>query len=244
MNGSFRAAFARLMDPRSSLAGSLVLALLLGAVNSAIYDFAKKRLGDTLGTFVGIAVAALLIALAVVGVSFLASRRRGKVRVTGEPAPRSRGLIVLVGPERPGAPKPAREAIGYHLKDDKGNRVLQHCWLVASTDGLSVAEELAKELEKAGAKGDVVHVKDPTEARETYEEVNGIYERELVKAGLADADVIADFTGTTKPMTSGMILACAPKERAMEYLVAQRDDAGHPNLRIRPIPKLIRWEGA
>src|SRR5437773_844324 len=40
---------------------------------------------------------------------------------------------------------------------------------------------------------------------------------------IAEADIICDFTGMTKPVTAGMILACAPRGRRLQYLQGQYD---------------------
>lgn len=53
-----------------------------------------------------------------------------------------------------------------------------------------------------------------------------ILDVEAVQAGLMPDDLIADITGGTKPMTTGMGLACLVRNLDMEYMKAPRDESG------------------
>lgn len=54
----------------------------------------------------------------------------------------------------------------------------------------------------------------PGDAQDTFDHVNRIFRI----AGFSPQEIIADFTGGTKPMTVGMIMACLPRERDLEYV--------------------------
>jgi hypothetical protein len=58
---------------------------------------------------------------------------------------------------------------------------------------------------------------DPNHIRE---QVNRIYEQAQAQLGLAASDLIADYTGGTKSMTVGVVLACTDPERHLQYLVS------------------------
>ena len=40
----------------------------------------------------------------------------------------------------------------------------------------------------------------------------------MARKGLAENDIMCDFTGMTKHMSAGMIFACAPKEARLQYM--------------------------
>jgi hypothetical protein len=54
----------------------------------------------------------------------------------------------------------------------------------------------------------------PADAQDTFDQVNRIFRR----SGYPPQDLIADFTGGTKPMAVGMIMACLPQQRELEYV--------------------------
>lgn len=54
----------------------------------------------------------------------------------------------------------------------------------------------------------------PSDSQDTFDKVNRIFR----KSGYLPSDVIADFTGGTKPMSFGMIMACLPAERELQYV--------------------------
>ncbi len=132
-----------------------------------------------------------------------------------------RGLIVLVGIGRPGEDpmqQSAGIAISYHQP------VLQACWLIATageTGSLPIAQILADQCETAGVQPYIRTVADPFNVQESYELVERIYTQEVPKAGLAEDQVIADFTGGVKPMSAGMILACGD-QHPMQYMTGRK----------------------
>lgn len=158
-----------------------------------------------------------------------------------ERPPKHLGLMVFVGPGRVNTdPKrqSAGEAIQYHLGE------LKHCWLlVGETSPENVkpdhrgAIDIARELERYCKDNDVKAyiwpVAEPFSAQSTYELLQVLFATQVRKAQLAPNQVISDFTGGTKPMSAGMILACGT-QRPMQYMIFAEDRSGS-------IPLLVRF---
>ncbi|MBC8074795.1 MAG: hypothetical protein H7Y32_01865 [Chloroflexales bacterium] len=131
------------------------------------------------------------------------------------------GLIVIIGPgrERASPLDPvALAAIEYHRGSKSAT--LRHCWLLASggeRGSLDVATQLKQRCAEYGIAAAVWLVDDAFSVQETYDLVQWLFANEVPPSGLADRDVICDFTGGTKPMSAGMILACGA-QRAMQYM--------------------------
>jgi CRISPR-associated protein (Cas_Cas02710). len=131
------------------------------------------------------------------------------------------GLIFLVS-----RLEPAQFAIRHHAG---GSGPLRRLWLVPSQDdndlfGRStrpVAEEINAWCKNEFPSIDVeIRGVAPGDAQETFDIVNRIFR----SSGFASRDVVADFTGGVKPMSVGMVMACLPTERELEYIVY--DQAG------------------
>jgi hypothetical protein len=149
-------------------------------------------------------------------------RRMGLIKEELAPAEGKKGLILLVSKE-----SHAMHAIHYHL--EKKN-TLERLWLIPSDDsdgsrfGAStspIADQIKLSAEslanKLGKKLKVeIHEKgvSPFDSQDTFEYVNRIFKR----SGFEPDEIIADFTGGTKPMTVGMIMACLPRDRELEYV--------------------------
>jgi hypothetical protein len=153
-----------------------------------------------------------------------------------QPTPH-RGLILLVGTGRPGEDpmsQSAGQAIEYHI-DDPALPKLEVCWLIATggeNGSLPVAQQIQEICQRKQITAHIHTVGDPFDLQESYELVKQIYEQELPD-GLTEAEVMADFTGSTKPMSAGMILACGDR-RAMQYMIGRK--AG-----IATMPKLVKF---
>jgi len=135
---------------------------------------------------------------------------------------RKKGLIVLVSRY-----ESAMFAIEYHLRD---GGPLQCVWLIPSngkeeeTFGpatIAVAnriKEEGKSLAKSKGRDLRVVIHDegvsPADAQDTFDYVNRVFRH----AKYEPNEIIADFTGATKPMTVGMIMACLPRDRELEYV--------------------------
>lgn len=166
-----------------------------------------------------------------------------KVPVTVEPQPLLRtelGLIVVVSKTPPGVKSAAAAAIEYHWIKGTGN--LKHCWLICGgQESLQSARTMLKELTgsdeyfhadkfdfkfshpdnpkrilKLTLKNlDEKNVDNPNA---TFNLVNKIY-KEAEAEELEAADIIADYTGGTKSMTAGLVLAsCASPERQLQFM--------------------------
>jgi len=202
--------------------------------------------GNILSTLISLQVGASpwLLGLLVVSVFALLGgiyklRRRATPRVLvpeDEQPQKHRGLIVLVGIGRPGEDpmqQSAGIAISYHQP------VLQTCWLVATggeTGSLSIAQILADRCKAAGVQPYVRTVADPFNVQESYELVEGIYTQEMPQAGLAEDQVIADFTGGVKPMSAGMILACGD-QRPMQYMTGRKGEIASIPISVKFAPR-------
>ena len=142
-----------------------------------------------------------------------------------ERPPKHPGLMVFVGPGRVNTdPKrqSAGAAIQYHLGE------LKHCWLIVGETSskaekpeyrgaIDIARELAGLCKDNHVKAYIWPVAEPFSAQSTYELLHVLFATQVAKAQLAPHEVICDFTGGTKPMSAGMILACGD-QRPMQYM--------------------------
>nr|WP_290225451.1 hypothetical protein [Trichocoleus desertorum] len=132
-----------------------------------------------------------------------------------------KGLIILVS-----NPASALFAIEYHLQQSK----LEKVWLIPSNDLESErfgpnSRENAKSIQQQCEQLAQQYNQDfkveihltgvsPADAQDTFDCVNQIFRRSRYDT----TDMIADFTGGTKPMSVGMIMACLPRHRELEYV--------------------------
>lgn len=186
------------------------------------------------------------------------SRWFGGRPVEIQPAPLKatfRALIVIASPG-PGISS-ARGAIEHHWNEGKGN--LEHCWIICGGEkSLESARAMIGDLPDTVLsidKPDIEYVLadksvsrrklrvslrnlEPPETdnpNATFRLVNSIYE-EAERTGIPSEDVIADYTGGTKSMTAGMVLACANPDRLLafmkpaDYLDDGRADLAKPSI--------------
>ena len=160
-----------------------------------------------------------------------------KMVVQNDKADQRKGLIVLVSPGNTEVPM---IAINHHAE------TLQHCWLVASQESYSTADEIETEVHKLYGQRIKVHdvmeylVKDANDIKNAWKIVDMIYAKDAGENGLLETDIIADITGGTKPITAGAALACSSESRDMQYITTPRDDDGNPISGAPRIPVLIR----
>lgn len=158
----------------------------------------------------------------------------GKRILRERPSPgQRRGLIVMVTP----APT-ARKAVDYHLPK------LEHLWLVTTPEMRQAANELRSYMEGQEAngmkrKGHILELEQEYDANQCYYLVRSVYEAGAAAFGLAPADIIADMTGGTKPMTAGMVLACIDMNASLEHVPTKFTGAGQPSLPLDPIEVLF-----
>lgn len=161
-----------------------------------------------------------------------------------------RGLIILVSNA-----DHALHAIRYHYAT-KGT--LRYVWLIPSNDAESErfgkgtgetaktikarCEALPSENPDQNATGRPLEAfilsqgASAGDAQDTYDLVNRVYRVDADRLGFEPGDVIADFTGGTKPMSVGMIMACLPTDRSLEYV------ALNPATRTMSGPFLIDYQ--
>jgi hypothetical protein len=178
--------------------------------------------------YVSALVAVLLLVLFYVFLDLVARKatknaRTGIEMVQSENPSHRKGLIVF---SSPGLRTTAAEnAIKAHL----GN--LQHCWIIAGPDSPGAkptsrqnAEQL---IQTYGALKPAVafYIKgldDEHNPGRAFHLVQAIY-HEAFAHGLAEGDIVADYTGGTKSMTAGMVLACSvSEERNAQYMKPRR----------------------
>ncbi len=156
-----------------------------------------------------------------------------------ERPPRYPGLSVLVGIGRRDA-KPEElshhPAIEYHLdREEAGGEPLRVCWLIA-TGGVKGSVPVAREVrERYGSRCDKMIIRvlnSPFDVQEAYRLVRRIYAEEAAEHGLAPEQVIADFTGGTKPMSVGMVLACRDRW-PMQYMYGRKAEIASTPLYVR-----------
>lgn len=155
--------------------------------------------------------------------------------------PRARGLLVLVGAGRAGKDpmsQAAGAAIQYHLETTPG---LQHCWLIPSgmnlADGAAadprqqeaivVARKLEQYCAAHGVSAQIWPIADAFRVQDTYDLIQRLLADEVPAAGLAAQEIICDFTGGTKLMSAGMILACGARW-PMQYMAYGTDGRSVP----------------
>lgn len=159
-----------------------------------------------------------------------------------ERPPQHPGLMVLVGPGRVGTDptkQSAGAAIQHHLD------ALKHCWLLVGETSskpekpdyrgaTDIARELVILCSDNGVMAHIWPVAEPFSAQSTYRLLQVLFATEVRTARLTAREVICDFTGGTKAMSAGMILACGT-QRPMQYMTFAEDRSGS-------IPLLMQFE--
>ena len=85
-------------------------------------------------------------------------------------------------------------------------------------DAAALANELQAEFATTKCHVTITPLDDPWDLQAVKSVVEKIYREQL--GALEEEEVIADFTGGTKPMTVGMIFACLSASRHLEYVPA------------------------
>jgi hypothetical protein len=204
----------------------VTFALLLGVLGNSVFELLK-------GTWLAIMLPACLSAAGLIALSIFFSPwfqqawgRAGEIiRVIPDiapPAPPAQGLVlfVAVGPGK----SSALQAAEWH--GQKGT--LRRVWLLTSTstEALAAADWVKGEIK---AKFSTVEVE--------IEQLPDIHDIKLIKArveevrlragkaGVSEWDLICDFTSLTKSASAGMILACLPRKRRLQYMHPRKYDS-------------------
>lgn len=165
-----------------------------------------------------------------------------------------KGLIVFMSL---GAEPPAKTAILHHWQE--GNGRLEHCWLICGGDpSLQKAKELVDLLIADGLPQRIFHfgtkyqyhnpedpqyplslVTDPNLANDPShicQVIEAIYtSAEYSPFSLGENDIIIDYTGGTKSMTAGAILAGASPKRRLQYIISDYQDNKPVNSRVMEV---------
>jgi hypothetical protein len=165
----------------------------------------------------------LVVAIIVFAAVFLPIRVFPPISPTSGEAnpPKKKGLILLVSNVQS-----ALYAIKYHLADGP----LEKVWLIPSHGEVATyfgqssrplavqVKEQADELAGKQGRQLEIHIHDqgvsPADAHDTYAYVTRLFRLRP----LPPNEMIADFTGGTKPMSIGMIMACLAGNRPLEYV--------------------------
>lgn len=162
------------------------------------------------------------------------------------------GLVTIASLGQPGQLTPAEIAIKHHWRNGHGK--LRYCWLICTPDALKGTQHFLQDIENECIRqkqqfylyrnteqcmppvtqvGTSLHIRivplaselinDPNHVRQL---IDGIYTQATAQTGLSPVDFIADYTGGTKSMTAGMVLACSEPDRKLQYWVSDRDSHG------------------
>jgi hypothetical protein len=145
------------------------------------------------------------------------------------------GLIVLMSTREN---SPAEVAVRHHW--NQGNPPhLRHCWVICTDSSLDYARRMKQRLLDDGLDEHQVQLyygsyelADPKQPGLTLTVsdrasddpdtvlnlINAIF-LDAAEKGLDETDILVDFTGGTKPMGIGAVLACAAPTRQLQYLV-------------------------
>jgi CRISPR-associated protein (Cas_Cas02710) len=155
------------------------------------------------------------------------------------------GLIAVMSTTPPELESPAERAILHHWNGGRDPHV-RHCWLVCTQQSQNAAKELEKKLIDKGVSqefelyyGEEYKMEDPKNPGQTLSLcipdesiddpiyiqhlIDCIYANACTRYGLEESEIIADFTGGTKTMSAGIILAGAIAARRLQY-ISQRGD--------------------
>lgn len=195
-------------------------ALALAVLGNVFTDLVKFYLGSEprqLWLILGVAAGVLAIVVAL-AYSFGAIRARwtaGGYAVINQPQPRRyRGLIAFVSLAQRAH---LEKAMQYHGEQ------LERVWLIATKEARGLAQELQGEYVTAKRTLTLVPLENEWDLQMVQNVIEAIYREQL--GDLTEAEVIADFTGGTKPMTVGMIFACLSSARHLEYVPARYDSS-------------------
>ncbi|GAB4458748.1 MAG: hypothetical protein OHK0041_23440 [Anaerolineales bacterium] len=200
----------------------LVSVILVGVITNLFSTILEIWFGQTPQRLLALVLGLVLLTLLAYGLIRLLSRETYRWlplprEMHAHPHPVS---IALVGP----GPRriylnepekaPAAAAIRYHL----GLGTLKQVWLIASDEGVPVAEELRRLY---GGQVEIrlvtPPVRDILDVHETFDAANRLA-GELLAAGWKPEEVIADYTGGTSSMSVGLALAALRNGFSMEFM--------------------------
>ena len=231
-----------------SLASDALSDLVFGNLGTWIENsWGISEVGFKVGIFVAIMV---IIFLVIALIDFSAWLLKHFEPATVRPKPLKatcEGLIVIMSRTREGVKSAPEVAIEHHWMVGKGN--LKHCWFICGGfASLQDARQLMKQLtgsegflnpqqfecefcdpDDGNRKLKVSFKVLPEEAihdpNSTFKLVNQIY-TQASEEGIETENIIADYTGGTKSMTAGLILACASPQRRLQFMLPKAYTSG------------------
>lgn len=163
-----------------------------------------------------------------------------------------RGLVVIMSLKNNGK-TPAEIAIRHHRQHFEPPS-LEYCWMICTADSAAAARQLEQKFiddriaeHMVFYHSDYQKIPDPIHPHQTLSLtvndddihdpdvilhlVNGIYAH-AESLGVAEADMIVDITGGTKPLGIGAFLACVRPERRLEYITLKNGISKLVELRV------------
>ena len=231
------------------LLGALAVGLLGEGASKGVDAWRTGEPVDTAVYTIALGAILLLVAVALFNVpawlrSILASPHRTIIHVD-EQVPYHRGLIALVSL---GNYIAAENAMNHHGWVGMPGRqpVLTHCWLFAGpgegeNSSLHNAETLAETFRAKGVTVEIWALADADDVQEAYRAVKTIYEVAKNRYKLPQEAIIADYTGGTKSMTTGLTLAALERGGRLQYMKPNRYEAdGRAERAAGSSPRLVR----
>jgi hypothetical protein len=214
-----------------------ILVTYIGLAGEVVIQEVFAGLGLSPGWVAGLTPFVVLALVLLVIVAFAAWQGRRTLapgRFGPDPLPKpegKRGIVILVS-----RADSAMYAIEYHYRQQG---TLRYVWLIPSSDDaqeyfgassretvdeiVSACEKLQAEVEAESGQKRPLDAKilghaSPADAQDTFDLVNRVYRTYGPRLELESEQIIADFTGGTKPMSVGMIMACLQTERSLQYV--------------------------
>lgn len=212
----------------------IISAILLPIITGLATTWLQQYLGGTNQAILQ-AIGYLALVAIILGIAGVALGKEKTIdKTTREMRPGVYdGLVVIVGTGRKDTtPEELSHspAIEYHL-NQKGKGLV--CWLIA-TDGSVHAAESVRERYESQCRGIEIHVlKDAFDVQEAYIATEAIYAQGRDKYELEPTKIISDYTGGTKPISAGMLLACRDRW-PLQYMF------GRPG-EIKTAPILVKF---
>jgi CRISPR-associated protein (Cas_Cas02710) len=201
--------------PMLFLAGAMLVAVM----GNMASDLLKSYFGDApprlwvIFVISSVLLFLLVAAIYAAGVFRAMFTSRSVYRFLDKPNPAPRkGLIAFVSLTQRAH---LDRAVLYHRE------TLERLWLITTQECQVRAAQLVAEYKKNGVQVSVVPLSEEWDLIQAKETVDRIYAEQL--NGIAEEDIIADFTGGTKPMTVGMVFACLTPSRSLQYVPAEYD---------------------
>ena len=199
-----------------------------------------SELGFKIGIF-AIIILLILLSIALTDLSTWLLQRFDPATVKPKPLKATcQGLITIMSRTRPGGKSAPEVAIEHHWMEGKGN--LEHCWLICGgAESLQDARKLMQKItgeeqflnpqklefefcdpddpnRKLKVSFKVLREEAIHDPNATFKLVNEIY-TQASQEQLESEQIIADYTGGTKSMTAGLILACASPQRRLQFML-------------------------